>query len=94
MLLTMLEFRKINKSVCVTNYLGISMKEQMYYASLMISQVCEYEIPKISRDKNDVPIIRLALDEEKEELNIFSSEEEKETIEILSSSILLNLMSV
>lgn len=94
MLFTMLEFRKIDKSVCVTNYLGISVSEQMYYAALMISQVCEYKIPEIQREKNDVPIIRLSFDDAKKELNIFSSEEEKETIEILSSAILLNLMSI
>ena len=93
MLLTVLEFRKIGTSICIANHMEVSLNEQMYYASRMISQICAYEYPKIERESNDTPIIRLSFDKSKNEFNIFSSEDEKETIEILASSILLNLIS-
>ena len=94
MLLPILEIRKIKSSICVTNYAGMDIKTQMYYESLMISQVCEFEIPKIPREKNETPILRLALDEKNNEYHIYSSEDEKETIEILASAIIFNLMNV
>ena len=92
-MLKVLELKKQGESLYLINYMGMSENEQMYYMSSMISQVCEFEIPKIERE-GDSPIILLELDEEKKELKIFSSEDDKETISLLASAILMKLMNV
>lgn len=88
-----LELKKQGESLYLINYMGMSENEQMYYMSSMISQVCEFKIPKIERE-GDSPVILLELDEEKKELKIFSSEDDKETISLLASAILMKLMNV
>lgn len=98
MLPKVLDIKKIDidktNSICVIKHEEMEEKMQIYYAALMIRQVCKYECPAIPREKNNIPIVRLLFDEQKGEYIIMSSEDKKETIEILGSFILCKLLAI